>query len=74
VCVGWDLNQQRERLDLLSAWQRRQGRVRREAEDRRRAKILPRLQLRRREIGFVGAVREMLRLEGEPLGLAIGRA
>src|SRR5215471_17862246 len=57
-----------------SAWQRRQRRIRREAEYCRRAEFLPRLQLGRREVRLVGAVGEMLRLEREPLGLAIGRA
>ena len=59
---------------LLSARQWRQGRIRREAEYRRRMEILPRLQLRARKVRLVGAVGEMLRLERKRLGLAVRRA
>ena len=59
---------------LPSARQWRQERIRREAEYRRRMEILSRLQLRGRKVWLVGAVGEMLSLERERLGLAIGRA
>jgi len=58
---------------LPSARQWRQGRIRSEAEYRRRTEFLPRLQFRARKVRLVGAVGEMLRLKREPLSLAIGR-
>ena len=45
---------------LPSARQGRQGRIRREAEHRRRMKVMPWLQLRGRKVWLVGAVGEML--------------
>src|SRR5262249_23487086 len=62
------------RTSVASARQRRQGSISREAENRRRVEILPRLQRRGREVWFVGAGGKMLRLERKRLGLAIRRA
>src|SRR5262249_13823801 len=46
-------------------------RSRRELEDRRRVQLLPRPKDRGREVRVVGRVREVLRLQREPVALAV---